>query len=174
MGEINALTIDNIDFKEKIIHVEKTITRNENDISIMGSKGKTKNATRDIKMNNQVEFLLKDYIENKFVNNNFNLLFYNDGIISTNQVNFAFKRLCEKYKINKGFNVNQHMLRHTFATRCIEAGMPAKVLQKVMGHSDIKTTLQVYTDVFDKFEQKYNDIIQDYFLENNLNVLKQT
>ena len=170
MGEVNALTTDNIDFANKIIHIEKTVTKDENDKPIIGIKGKTINATRDINMNNQVEFLLKDYLDNKFIPNKLDLLFYNDGIITTSQVNSAFKRFCEKYNINKGSNVNQHMLRHTFATRCIEAGVPAKVLQKVMGHADIKTTLQTYTDVFDKFEKKYTDIIQDYIYENKLNI----
>lgn len=45
-----------------------------------------------------------------------------------------------------------HMLRHTFATRCIESGMPVKVLSKILGHADIETTLNIYCDVFDAFE----------------------
>lgn len=52
----------------------------------------------------------------------------------------------------KPFNV--HMLRHTFATRCIESGMPAKVLQKLLGHADIETTLNTYCDVFEEYENK--------------------
>lgn len=40
-----------------------------------------------------------------------------------------------------------HELRHTFCSNCAAAGMPPKVLQKIMGHSNISVTLDVYTHV---------------------------
>ncbi len=56
------------------------------------------------------------------------------------------------------------MLRHTYATRCIESGMSAVVLSKLLGHADIETTLNTYTSVFDKYKddeiQKYLDYIK--------------
>lgn len=56
------------------------------------------------------------------------------------------------------------MLRHTFATRCIESGMQAKVLQQILGHKRISTTLDTYTSVFDKFNknesEKYNNYMK--------------
>lgn len=55
------------------------------------------------------------------------------------------------------------MLRHTFATRCIENGMSAVVLQKILGHKDIETTLNTYTSVFNKFKQDEIVKINDYF-----------
>ena len=55
------------------------------------------------------------------------------------------------------------MLRHTYATRCIESGMNATVLSKLLGHADIETTLNTYTSVFNRFKeneiQKYLDYI---------------
>ena len=63
----------------------------------------------------------------------------------------------------KSSNVNTHMLRHTYATRCIESGMSAVVLSKLLGHKDIETTLNTYTSVFNRFKedeiQKYLDYI---------------
>lgn len=54
------------------------------------------------------------------------------------------------------------MLRHTFATRCIEAGMSAIVLQKILGHKDIETTLNTYTSVFNKFKEDEMNKFKNY------------
>ena len=59
------------------------------------------------------------------------------------------------------------MLRHTFATRCIEAGMSAVVLQKLLGHKDIETTLNTYTSVFDKFKEDEFSKVEKYFKKIN-------
>ena len=40
-----------------------------------------------------------------------------------------------------------HILRHTFATRCIEGGMKPKVLQEILGHSSVNTTMDIYVHV---------------------------
>lgn len=42
-------------------------------------------------------------------------------------------------------HITPHIFRHTFCTRMIEKGMDIKTLQYLMGHADVKTTLDVYT-----------------------------
>ena len=65
-----------------------------------------------------------------------------------------------------GNNINQlacHSLRHTFTTRMCEAGVNVKVIQDALGHKDITTTLNIYTDVtkelkmaeFEGLDQKF-------------------
>lgn len=175
MGEINALDKEvDIDFNNKIIHVRRTLTKDKNDKTIMGDYTKTKNGVRDIVMDSQVEYILKEYLKNEFIPNKENLLFYNPKNIyySTSQINMVFKRFCEHYNIGIGYAVNQHLLRHTFATRCIEAGMPANVLSKIMGHADLRTTLEVYCDVFANYEKQHANRTYDYLKENNLLLTK--
>lgn len=103
MGEINALDKDlDIDFTNKLIHVRRTLTKDKNDKTVMGDYTKTKNGVRDIVMDNQVEYILKEYLKNEYQPNKENLLFYNnkkDTYYTTGQVNMVFKRFCQHYNI---------------------------------------------------------------------------
>ena len=76
-----------------------------------------------------------------------NLLFFNrcsGEPFLTSRVSAYFSRICKRAGIEPR---GQHALRHTFATRCIEAGVQPVVLKKWLGHSDIHITLDTYTDV---------------------------
>ena len=173
MGEINALDIKDIDFKNKLIHIRRTITRGLDERAMIGTYTKTINGTRDITMDSHVEQILKEYLSSSYYQeNDLNLLFCNSKkeCISTDTTNMMFKYICEQYNIGDGFKLHQHMLRHTFATRCIEAGMPASVLAKIMGHANVSTTLNVYCDVFDKFKQTHIDLSYNYLKENGLTI----
>lgn len=55
------------------------------------------------------------------------------------------------------------MLRHTFATRCIENGVNPVVLQKILGHKDIQVTLNTYTSPFNEFKEKEIEKINSIF-----------
>ncbi len=66
-----------------------------------------------------------------------------------------FAKMIDKCGIEKA---NFHALRHTFATRCIEAGVDVKTLSEMLGHSDVKTTLNKY--VHSSFELKQQSMRQ--------------
>lgn len=64
-----------------------------------------------------------------------------DVFISPRTYEYRFHRLLEWCGIR---TVNYHVLRHTFATRCVEAGMDMKTLSELLGHASVATTMNTY------------------------------
>ena len=92
-------------------------------------------------------------------------------VLFTNQNHYAEPRIVQMrfQKMAKSCdiqNVNFHALRHTFATRCIEAGVDVKSLSEILGHSDVKTTLNRY--VHSSFELKQISMEKLTFPEINI------
>lgn len=181
IGEILALTPEDINFKNKLIDINNTLTKDINGHTIVGKTTKTYESTRQIPITPILEPILKNSLVN-YISNNNNLLFchLNGKLILPSTINTHFKKVCKNANIQetikhierndkiinlKTSSVNTHMLRHTYATRCIEAGVPAPVLQKLLGHKDISITLNTYTTIFNKFKE---DALNNYikYIEN--------
>lgn len=153
MGEINALRKEDIDFKKNVIHVRRTISRGFEYREFLNDTTKTDAGQRDVPISSK----LKPYLEQSLAKqkpNKEDLIFYDYGknsLVTTSQVNCYYKRVCRKIGIPAD---GQHALRHTFATRCIESGIPAIVLKNWLGHTNIHITLDTYTDVFDSLNNE--------------------
>ena len=60
------------------------------------------------------------------------------------------------------------MLRGTFATRCAEAKIAPAVLMKILGHKDIKVTMEYYIDVDSEFQKTENETVGNYLMNKNI------
>lgn len=58
-----------------------------------------------------------------------------------------------------------HVLRHTFTTRLIESGMNVKVVQDILGHADITTTMNIYADVTNELKRVEFGTYESYMAE---------
>ena len=150
-GEILALTPDDIDLKNNIIHINKTVSHNKNNELIIHST-KTDTSVRDIPITELFKRNIKHSLSHMKINP-LNLIFSTNKctINSVSNINCELKRLAKKYNFSNK-DISTHMLRHTYATRCIESGMPVEILQKLLGHKNIQTTINTYTTIFDKYK----------------------
>lgn len=174
IGEVLALSKENIDFKKKVLYVKRTLTNDKEFAIILGNKTKTYSGNRTLPI---PEFLTPIFEKQlKYTNENLhNLIFTNnDSYIRTSAINEELKRIFKKeLKVNSK-DISTHCLRHTYGTRCIEAGMTAVVLQRLMGHKDVSVTLNTYTSVFNKFKEDELEKVNNYLNNNQLNFVNSS
>lgn len=158
IGEICALRWANIDFDKKLLDVERTVQRvymGEKETKVMFSEPKTIKSVRKIPI---AEVLLKKLRELKsnYSENSFILTGTEDRFMEPITYRFTYKKCLKNCKVSyKKF----HCLRHTFATRCIRAGMDVKSLSEVLGHNNVNVTLSIYVHSSYKVKKKFIDKI---------------
>ena len=153
IGEICALTWDDIDTDNGFIHIRKTIQRiyvKENGIKkteLLIDTPKTATSMRDIPMIKDLYEILKPL--KKVVNNDYFVLTNEATPTEPRTYRNYYKKLLDKLGIPP---IKFHGLRHSFATRCIESKCDYKTVSVILGHSNISTTLNLY--VHPNYEQK--------------------
>ena len=81
-----------------------------------------------------------------------------DGKRSQRKGDWSGNRSVAKWDIPR---FSMHVLRHTFATRCIEGGMKPKTLQKILGHSNIGITMNLYVHITEDEKHREIDLVAD-------------
>lgn len=153
IGELCALQFKDIDFNNKLINVTKTLQRTYNpteDINpskIQITSTKTASSTRTIPITEEIKRILEkmDTGENNY--------------ILTGKSKYteprSFRRSYQNFMKSIGIEpLKFHSLRHTFASINIENGNDIKTISEILGHSDIDTTLKIYTHTTEKQKAK--------------------
>lgn len=163
-GELFALTTADIDLNNKFIDVNKTLVYQkylDDDCKTFHIEPpKTKQSYRKVPMNSECVKYIERQLELKKImakkrpkeqndylfvtkfNTPLNSQIYSDAIRAViREINIM--RPVE----NEMPNFSGHTLRHTFATRCFEAGVQPKVVQSYLGHATLKMTMDLYTHV---------------------------
>ena len=153
IGEICALKWSDINVADGTITVQRTIERiyvvegEKKHTQLVINTPKTVNSCREIPMSKELLAMVKPM--KKVVNGDFYVLTNEDKPTEPRTYRNYYNRLMEKLDIPK---LKYHGLRHSFATRCIEAGCDYKTVSVLLGHSNISTTLNLY--VHPNMEQK--------------------
>lgn len=145
-GELTGLRWSDIDLDNRVMHIERSASYLEDHGEFVVGPPKSAKGYRDIFLTDEaVEILTR---KAKIAHETTNYIFLDDDgkPIKRAIYNMQLKRICEKIGIEP-FSI--HKLRHTFATRCIEAGVKPKTLQKILGHSDVTVTLNYYVHITD-------------------------
>ena len=180
IGECTGLTWNDCDFQNDTISVNHTVIYRKwmnQGCSYQVMMPKTKNGIRTIPMLPEVKQALlseRAYQEsvgtaNTIIDGKGDWVFTNryGTIVAPDSVNSAIQRICRAYnqeererarashrKAELLPHITNHTLRHSFCTRLMETGTNLKVIQKIMGHSDFSTTMDIYTNVSERFKQQ--------------------
>lgn len=184
ISECIGLRWQDVDFKNRCISVNHAVTYYvRNNVSCFGvSMPKTETGIRTIPLMDAVyDALLNEYERQKKDGFCTYELEGMSGFVFSNKhgflhrphcINAAIKRIYESHNAREIIDAKResrepvmiphfsaHHLRHTFCSRLCESEMNVKVIQQIMGHKNIETTLDVYTEVcFEKQQQSMEDL----------------
>ena len=141
IGELCAVTAEDIDIFNGVIHITKTIQRvsdntGSNKTKVIVGSPKSKTSERDIPL---PKFII-EILKNNICSNGY-LLSGTSKPVEPRTMQNRFKSVLKQCGLR---NVNFHLLRHTYATVCIENGFDAKTVSELLGHSSVQITLNRY------------------------------
>lgn len=186
-GELSGLTWKDVDFENKALYVRRgmqKITTYDDDFNKVKRKRKvtdvkTENSYRVVPMLDKVVRILQEY-KKKVQAEQEELAelgegFKEDDFIFKTKYNHPItseylRKTCQGIcKSNNFRKVGIHELRHTFATRSIEAGIDLRVLQEILGHASYSTTADIYVHILGQVKLSQMNRLEDYLTDINMN-----
>ena len=167
-GEIRGLKYTDIDKRQNVIHVQRTLKYIEGRGHFEDTP-KTRTSKRDIPLTRDIlEFLEAQKRFWGFQVTRFDgYLFCNENgePLSRERVQAEIERIVKRIQADgHDFErITPHVFRHTFATRAIEAGMPPQVLKTILGHSSLAMTMDLYSHVLPDTKANEMEKIADAF-----------
>jgi len=151
-GEALAIQFKDIDRKNKVIHITKSVCFTPNYPEIKTPK--TEAGKRDIPLLDILSEKLPKGKPDYF-------LFGGETPLTYGKMQSALK----KYLESTGLNITPHYLRHGYATILYDAGIDVKIAQGLLGHSDFQITMNIYTHISAeharKDVKKLNEFVKD-------------
>ena len=162
-GELVGLKWEDIDFSKKAIRIQRSMEYRYSVGEWRIGEPKSKAGYRTIPLTDEtIRILTEQKEKNKNIKKiqeewyEFIFLSRKGEPVKNSAYDTALFKICDKAKINR---FSMHVLRHTFATRCIEGGMMPKTLQKILGHSNIGITMNLYVHITEDEKQKEIDMV---------------
>ncbi|MDO4308678.1 MAG: site-specific integrase [Eubacteriales bacterium] len=162
LGEICALKWEDVDLDKKTIYIRHTMQRitvpeenGESKTRIVVDEPKTQSSMRLIPISDEIYPLIKNL--HRFSGANAYFLSNTERFVEPRNYQYFFKSILKKTEIR---NVNFHILRHTFATQCVEVGMDIKTLSEILGHSSTNITLTYYVHSSLETKQKQVNLLK--------------
>lgn len=163
-SEILALEWDDIDFEEGKIIVNKNLVhiKNRKDNSTvrklhLQDSSKTKNSTRIIPLTQRSIKLLRELKLKQQALSNVIFCSKAGSYLTPRNYARAFQKVLKKANIEM---CSPHTMRHTFATRLFEAGVPAKTISLLLGHASVAFTLDTYTHVLPNTKKEAIELLE--------------
>jgi len=165
-GELVGLRWEDIDFKNKKMKITRTMEYRYSVGEWKVGPPKSKSGIRTVPLTDEAIAILKRQKEKhkdisvipiEWVNQVF-LCKRLGTPVKNSTYDTALFKICDKAGIK---HFSMHVLRHTFATRCIEAGMKPKTLQMLLGHSNIGITMNLYVHTTEEEKLKEIELVAE-------------
>lgn len=163
--EISALTINDIDIKNKVISIDKAFSYTQNQPKLKDTKNKK---PRNVPILDIIYNDVYNQLEIAKENNQTYLFEKQTGGVLTAE---AIRCMVDSINRSLGFKIAPHQLRHCYCTMLYYSGITIKQTQKLMGHSSAKMVYDIYAHL-DEQKEKVSNKVNKYIKISNKPVLK--